>query len=211
MKNARILRLTAGIVIAAATLITPIAGLRWWWHRLAVRAGTNTPRLQYYFVAAREMERGHQVASEDLEFRLCRRPQGEDLVQIPADITGSFVVVDHVHREGILERSQFLPSPFLKVPPGGAVVPVEVSRNHISGLRSGMRLAFVNDKEMSPTEKDLARKKPGPTFLLLSITIPAKDKDAASLLVAVEKCRIPLVKKIANGVWRPVIVQGVNP
>lgn len=73
-----------------------------------------------------------------------------------------------------------------------------------------MRLAFVNDKEMSPTEKDLARKKPEPTFLLLSITIPAKDKDAASLLVAVEKCRMPLVKKIANGVWRPVIVQGVK-
>jgi hypothetical protein len=210
MKQVRVLRLIAGIAIAATTLIVPIAGLRWWWHTLALQAEKTTPRLQYYFVAAREMEQGHQVTSEDLEFRLSRRPQGEDLVQIPADITGSFVVVDHIHREGVLERSQFLPSPFLQVPLGGAVVPVEVSRNHISGLRSGMRLAFVNDKEMTPTEKDLARKKPEPTFLLLSITIPAKDKDAASLLVAVEKCRMPLVKKIANGVWRPVIVQGVK-
>jgi len=70
-----------------------------------------------------------------------------------------------------------------------------------------MRLAFVNDKEMSPTAKDLARKKPEPTFLLLSIAISSQDKNAASLLVAVEKCRMPLVKKIANGVWRPVIVQ----
>jgi hypothetical protein len=207
MKHARILRLIGGIILAAVTLITPIAGLLWWWHRLALQAGKSIPRLQYYFVAAREMERGHQVASEDLEFRLARRQQGEDLVQIPADITGSFVIVDQVRREKVLERSQFFPSPNFRVPPGGAVVPVEVSRTHISALRPGMRVAFVNDKEMSPTEKDLARKKPEPTFLLLSIAIPAQDKNAASLLVAVEKCRMPLVKKIANGVWRPVVVQ----
>ena len=122
MRYAYALRLTAGIAIAIVTLLVPVVGWRWWWHRMALQAQTSTPRLQYYFVAAREMERGHQVTSQDLEFRLSRRPQGEDLVQIPADIAGSFVIVDRIHREQVLERSQFLPTPSVKVPPGGATV-----------------------------------------------------------------------------------------
>ena len=206
MRYAHTLRLLAGIIIAMITLLIPLIGWQWWWHRIPIQAKTNTPRLRYYFVAAREMERGHQVSLKDLEFRLSRRPENEDVIQIPADIIGSFVKADHIGRDQVLERGQFLSAPSLTIPTGGAIVPVEVSQNHISGLRPGMRLAFVNDNEMSPTDNDLARKTHEPTFLLLSIAVPAQDKSAASLLVAVEKCRMPLVKKIATGVWRPVIV-----
>ncbi len=221
MKSRYAIRLMAGIIIAAVTLIVPIAGMRWWWQRLAVnakadparvqsyKAKADTPRFRYYYVAAQELKRGHQVNSRDLEFRVSRSIEGEEIIQIPDDILGSFVTSQNITRGQVLKRSQFRSAPLIVVPPGGTVVPVEVSQNHISGLRPGMRLAFVDDKGMSPDDKDLKRKNAGPTFLLLSISTSAQDKNVASLLVAVEKCRMPLVQKIANGTKRPVIVQDV--
>lgn len=207
MRNKSVLVLVLGALLAFISVALPICAAFYWWSHLRAQDGSGTGhRLRYYFVAAREMEPGHQVVKQDLEFAVSRRQVGEELVQIPDDIIGSFVS-NQIKRKDVLLLSGFVSTPTIEIPPGGAVVPVEVSASHISGLHPGLRVAFVKDSEMDPEAKDLSKKSAGPTFLILSIAVSGQDKNVASVLVAVEKCRMPLVKKIATGSWRPVIVK----
>ena len=84
-------------------------------------------------------------------------------------------------------------------PAKGAALPIEVKTELTEGLRPGMRLAFVQNKNMLPKATSQHQ-----GFLLLTMALSTSDAKKTILTVAVPQQESAVLPILATGEWHPV-------
>jgi hypothetical protein len=203
----RIIFYLFGAAVSLAIAALPIAG-SWW--VASGRATVTEGSMRWCIEAKTSVVKGIKLTDENVDWTIRRVKAWEHCVSGAKQAVGKYAVVNLM--EGDLLKpehfSEFAPA---KVPDGGAAVTVEVKTEHAAGLKPGMRLAFVQEKEkttiMIPEAKKLTGLQNASGFELLSITASQKDASVTAVTIAAEKSDLTYVPTLASGQWRPVILR----
>jgi hypothetical protein len=174
-----------------------------------VRWGYASERVQWCIVVKRPMVKGLVLTDRNVDWTIRRIRTGDHFIPDVKSAVGRYALVDLAEGEILKPEnlSEFAPS---EVPEGGVAIPVEVKAEHAGGLKPGMRLAFVQEKEkksvMIPEAKGLSGETTGQGFELLSVTASSKDPAVVTLIIAILKSDLASAQDLAVGQWRPVIL-----
>jgi hypothetical protein len=193
-------------VVSLGVAVSPIA---WSWWAAFQRDYVTEGRQQWCIIAKTPIVRGLKLADENVDWAIRRVRADDRFIWDARRVVGKYALVDLA--EGDLLKSEhlsgFAPS---KAPDGGAAIPVEVKTEHAGGLKPGMRLAFVQEKEkermMIPAAKGVMERTIEPGFELLSVVTSSKDASVVTLTIAVNKTNLAYVQDLAIGQWKPVIL-----
>lgn len=169
-------------------------------------------RMQWCIVLKRPVVKGLILTDQNVDWTIRRVHTGDSFIPDVKSAMGRYALVNLA--EGDLLKpenlSEFAPS---GAPEGSVAIPVEVKAEHAGGLKPGMRLAFVQEKEkksvMIPEVKGLNGQTTESGFELLSIATSSKDAAVVTLTIAVAKSNLASAQDLAVGQWRPVILS--NP
>jgi hypothetical protein len=165
----------------------------------------DRPRPRWHLVARSQILKGSVLTEGKLQPRLARLPEDARFVPTLKEAVGKFAL-ERVEENTVLKREMISEIVSGNIPPGGAVVPVEVATDDAVGLVPGMHLAFAQDKQMVPSAKDLAKPHPQPSFDLLAVSPSPRTPATTTLIVAVPKCRLSTAVTISTGQWRPIVL-----
>jgi hypothetical protein len=207
----RIVLTTALYVLTAAVCLgiafSPVAAS---WVAAASWGDTAGGRLRWCVVVKEPLVKGLVVKQRDVDWTIRRVSEWDDFIPDVKSVVGKYALVDL--KEGELVRpgqlAEFAPS---ATPADKAALPVEVKAEHAVGLRPGMQLAFIREKEekkvvLLPQPRGAGGQAPGTGFELLSVANASKDAAAVTLTVAVPKAELLSIQDLAVGQWRPIIL-----
>jgi hypothetical protein len=166
-------------------------------------------RAQWCIVVRRPVPKGLVLTDQNVDWTIRRIGTGDRFIPDVKSAVGRYALVDLAEGEILKPEhlSQFAPSGAAE---GSAAIPVEVKAEHAVGLKPGMRLAFVQEKEkksvMLPEAKVLNGEATGQGFELLSVAASSKDPSVVTLTVAILKHDLVFAQDLAVGQWRPVIL-----
>jgi hypothetical protein len=176
-----------------------------WWE------AAQQPRhhLRWTAIAKSKITQGSQLTEAQLQWRFVKLPEDFGFIASAKAALGRYA------RRTIDEGSPLCPEdlddlPPTDVPTGGAVVPVQVKSDLAGSLKPGMRLAFVQEKEILPSIETLASSKDGRGFFLLALGASPSDTKVTLLTIQVEASGLALVPKLGTGEWRPVILDSAK-
>lgn len=208
MVLANIFYLLTGI-ICLGIVFSPIAA-SWW--LVSQRQYDREGRMQWCVVVKRPLIKGLKLTEENVDWTIKRVRTGDQFIPDAKSAIGRYAQRDLAEGELLKPEflSEFAPS---EESYADAAIPVEIKSEHAAGLKPGMRLAFVQEREKKSVMIP-AVKVEGQTsesgLKLLSITASLKDAALVTIFVSVSKSDLAKVQDLAIGQWRPVILSNLT-
>jgi hypothetical protein len=171
----------------------------------APKAGEKPLRLRWYFVSKNRIVSGSTIAAEDVEKRLRRLPEDKVFVSNPRMLLGRYALQD-IDKETVLNADAFSSKPDISVPPGGAVVLVQVKSGQATGIRPPVTLAFARKDFLYPPMKRLYPGQAPSGFRLLSVAPSPHDPAVSILVVQIPKHMLSYAKELSSEIWQPIVV-----
>jgi hypothetical protein len=163
-------------------------------------------RVRWFLVAKTDVPEGTRLSSEHVESRLTWLPADESqYISSASAVIGKYTLRPFERTER-LTPADLASTPFIRPPPGGAIIPVTVRAEHAGVLEAGMRLAFVRPNIVVPELKEI-QKQQAPYGFALRAVMPAPDKSMATvLLIELVACQTRYITHLAGADWVPVIL-----
>jgi hypothetical protein len=199
----RFLKLTLYVLLIVFS-IGGAAGLIWWnWAKAAQSAGSPPRRPGWYVAARNDLAPGRAIEGKDLKWVIGWVPGNATFITAPNEAVGKYPRSDIKNGQGILPEklSEYIPA---ITPAGGAILPVEVKTDHITGLTPGDSLAFVGSKQMIPAFSASGKRATPSGFKLIALTPSTREAQNTSLLIEVPPEEMKSVAALGQEMWRPV-------
>lgn len=176
------------------------------WSLASDRAFGSSLRLRWFLIAKTDIPEGTRLSSEYVESRLTRLPTEElEYVSSVSGVVGKYTLRSFKRGERLTPRD-LASAPFVRPPPGGAIIPVTVKSEHAGTLQAGMRLAFAKPNAVVPVLKEI-QKQQAPYGFALRAVMPGPEKAKGTvLLVELVPCQTRYISDLAAADWVPVIL-----
>jgi hypothetical protein len=203
---------TGRVVTASLVSFVVLAAATWAsWHFAGKSDKAKHLRLRFYVHATSYVRPGARLSKANVRGKFGRLPadSGAFIASI-RDAVGQYAVCQLLDQQP-LDTTRVWPVPPTWIPPGGAIVAIQVKSGYTVELAPRMGLMFVQQigKEVSsipdpklPADSALTRR----GLMLLSLTPTGKDSDTVTLTVAMPPQALARASRLAVGDWRPVVL-----